>query len=272
MSLRRFIVQRFPRVAQLYRVIRDYNISRQPPEITSWGFKLVGNKSMSRGIFEPLETELIRGILRDVDILVNVGANIGYYCCHALSMGKEVIAFEPIQRNVHYLCKNIKINGWSGAEIFPLALSDNVGVMEMYGGDTGASLIRGWAGIPDSYMTLVPSSTMDVILGSRLRGKKVLIVVDIEGAEKAMLDGAAEILANDPKPVWLIEITVREHQPEGVIVNPYLVDTFKHMFDVGYKAYSIGRELSLITIEDVEAARDGDVSVLDTHNFLFRYE
>jgi len=272
MNICRNIAHRLPRLAMLYRGIKENFVSKQAPVITPWGFKLVGNESMARGTFEPIETELIRNILRDVDILVNVGANIGYYCCHALSMGKKVIAFEPIQRNVHYLCKNIKANGWSGAEIFPLALSDSVAVIEIYGGDTGASLIKGWAGVSESYVTLVPSSTMDLVIGSRLWGKKALVVVDIEGAEKAMLDGASGILANNPKPVWLIEITVREHQPEGVTVNPYLVDTFKCMFDAGYQAFSIGRETRLVTMADVEAARNGDASVLDTHNFLFRNE
>lgn len=272
MNIRRNIAQKIPRFAMLYRRLRDYYAFNKAPVITPWGFKLVGNETMASGSFEPLETELIRGILRDVDILVNVGANIGYYCCHALSMGKEVIAFEPIQRNVHYLCKNIKINGWSGAEIFPLALSDNVGVMEMYGRDTGASLIRGWAGIPDSYVTLVPSSTMDLVIGSRLRGKETLVVVDIEGAEKALLDGATGILGSDPKPLWLIEITVREHQPEGVVVNPYLIDTFKCMFDAGYQAYAVESDLRRVTMSQVEAAQSGDTSAFRVHNFLFRHE
>ena len=264
------IVYRLPNLPIFYHEARDYFISMKEPVITPWGFKLAGNESMSNGTFEPLETDLVRNILGDIDILVNVGANIGYYCCHALSMGKKVIAFEPIHRNVRYLCKNIKSNGWSDAEIFPLALSDSVGILEIYGRDTGASLVKGWAGIPGNYLTLVPSSTMDVVLGFRLWGKKVLVVVDIEGSEKAMLDGAKNILANDPKPIWLMEITTREHQPEGVVINPYLHDTFKCMFEAGYQAFTVNREPRIITMADVEAAKNGNTSTFDTHNFLFR--
>lgn len=266
------IAYRLPKLAMFYLDVRDNFVAMEEPVITPWGFKLAGNKSMVNGTFEPSETELIRNILKDVDILVNVGANIGYYCCHALCMGKKVIAFEPMPRNIRYLCRNVKSNGWFGAEIYPLALSDRVGIIEIYGRDTGASLIKGWSGVPEGYVTLVPSSTMDLVIGPRLRGEKVLVVVDIEGAEKAMLDGAAGMLANEPKPMWLIEITVREHQPEGVIINPYLVDTFKRMFDAGYQAFAVGRESRLITMADVEAARDGDMVALDTHNFLFRHE
>lgn len=226
-SLVRPLVDRFPHIATMYRRVRDQLDFNQEPKATPWGFKLAGNTAMAQGIFEPTETELVRNILKNVDILVNVGANVGFYCCHALSMGKPVIAFEPIERNLRYLCKNIKFNGWSGAEIFPIALSNNVGILEIYGGNTGASIIKGWAGIPESYVTLVPSSTMDVVLGSRLRGKRVLIVVDVEGAEKWMLEGATEMLASEPKPIWLVEIVAKEHQPAGVEMNPNFKSTFR---------------------------------------------
>jgi len=261
-----------PRFAMFYRAVRDQCYLMEKPLVTPWGFRLAGNKAMARGEFEPLETELVRGLLKDVDLLVNVGANIGYYCCHALSVGKKVIAFEPIQKNVNYLCRNLRLNGWSDAEIYPIALSNKVDVLEIFGGDTGASLVKGWAAIPESYVTLVPSSTMDLVLGSRLRGKKALIVVDIEGAEKALLDGASGILANDPKPVWLIEITVTENQPKGIVVNPHLYDTFQLMCDAGYRCYAVREKLLAVTMDDVAAACKGDSTALPAHNFLFLHD
>lgn len=82
---------------------------------------------MAAGTFEPAETQLVRELLQDADILVNVGANVGYYCCHVLSIGKSVIAVEPIGRNLHYLLRNIHQNRWSAqAEVFPVALSAEV--------------------------------------------------------------------------------------------------------------------------------------------------
>jgi hypothetical protein len=122
-SSMRPLLSRFPRIAAMYRNMRDQLDFMEAPVTTPWGFKLAGNVSMAKGTFEPAETELVRSILRDVDIMINVGANIGYYCCHALSMGKTVIAFEPIERNLRYLCKNIKNNGWTGAEVYPMALA-----------------------------------------------------------------------------------------------------------------------------------------------------
>lgn len=263
------LIDRFPRVASIYRGVRDQLDFNDEPKVTPWGFKLAGNATMAKGAFEPLETELVRSILKDVDVLVNVGANIGYYCCHALSMGKSVIAFEPIQRNLRYLCKNIKLNDGTDAEIYPIALSNNTGVLEIYGGDTGASVVKGWADTPESYMSLVPSSTMDVVLGDRLRGKKSLILVDIEGAEKWMLEGATMMLNNDPKPIWLIEIMTKDHQPSGVKINPNFTATFQMFFENGYQAFKVDRDITSITMKDVDLVSRGNME-FNTHNFIFR--
>lgn len=263
------IVDRFPRIAAMHRNVRDQLDFMEAPITTPWGFKLAGNTSMAKGTFEPTETDLVRSILRDVDIMINVGANIGYYCCHALSMGKTVIAFEPIERNLRYLYRNIKINGWSGAEVYPIALSNSVGILDMYGCNTGASIIKGWGGIPGSYVSLVPSSTLDVVLGKRLLGKKVFILVDIEGSERLMLEGATMMLCNTPKPVWMVEIMSTEHQPEGMGINPHYGSIFKLFFQYGYQAFCADPSLKPITMEDVNHVLKGKLRS-PAYNFLFQ--
>jgi len=267
-SALRPVIEKYPKLAALYRDIRDQSDFDTDPIESPWGFKLAGNQSMAKGAFEPQETELVRDMLKNVDVLIDVGANVGYYCCHALSMNKKVIAFEPVFRNLRYLCHNIKINGWHDVEIYPIALSNKVDVLEIYGGDTGASILKGWAGVPESYKTLVPASTMDKIIGSRMRGKKVLIVIDIEGAEKWMLEGATMMLSNDPKPVWLIEITTVEHQPSGVNINPNFIETFQLFLKNGYQAFNVNNGLQLLTIDDLYLFASGK-RVLKNHNFLF---
>jgi FkbM family methyltransferase len=267
-SLCRPFFERFPRLAALYRNIRDRLDFWQGPVETVWGFKLAGNRLMAEGLFEPVETEVIRNLLKDADILVNAGANIGYYCCQALSMGKSVIAFEPIRRNLNYLYKNIRINGWDKAEIYPAALSDRQGVLEIYGGNTGASVVKGWAGIPQSYVRLVPALTMDSVLGRRLEGKKVLVLIDVEGAEKMVLAGASQLLANLPAPVWMVEIMAKDHQPHGLSMNPDFNKVFEIFFQNGYQAFSADRHLSPVTKEDVDRIVKGTLSA-PAHNFLF---
>jgi len=263
------LVEYFPGVAALYRSLRDQLDCMEMPKLTPWGFHFAGNPAMIEGTFEPVETELVRNILQEVDVLVNVGANIGYYCCHALSLGKSVIAFEPIYRNLCLLQKNINANNWDGVEIFPIALSDKAGILEIYGGDTGASILKGWADISEAYKTNVPASTMNLVLNNRLEGKRALVIVDIEGAEKLMLEGAEEILANKPKPIWLVEITAHENQPEGVKINPNYVRTFEIFLKNGYDAFKVNDVFSPIHMDEIILISTG-VLQAGTHNFLFR--
>ncbi|EKD98146.1 MAG: hypothetical protein ACD_23C00564G0002 [uncultured bacterium] len=205
-----------------------------------------------------------------MDVLINVGANVGYYCCHALSLGKPVIAIEPIARNLHYLLTNIRNNGWERqAEVFPVAVGDGANILQMWGGGTGASLIKGWASIPESYVTQVPVLTLDRLLGNALCGKRALILVDVEGAEYMMLQGATETLLNDPRPIWMIEISVNEHQPTGTTINPHLMETFDMFFEHGYRAFAADTSMAEVSREAVFLASKGETQ-LRTHNFVFQ--
>lgn len=269
-TLIRSVIEPFPSVALFLRNCRDLFDRRDPSIMTPWGFTLAGHEAMAAGTFEPQETRLVRKLLQDADVLVNAGANVGYYCCHALSLGKPVIAMEPIARNLHYLLKNIRDNGWAAqAQVFPVALGRDTNVLEMWGGGTGASLVKGWASIPESYVTQVPVLSLDRVLGNELHGKRALILVDIEGAELPLLQGAAQTLANKPRPVWVVEITATEHQPAGTVINPNFAQTFEMFFSLGYRAYTADEQGLEVTRETVADVINGQ-SPLETHNFLFR--
>jgi FkbM family methyltransferase len=225
---------------------------------------------MADGTFEPEETKLVRNLLKEVDVLVNVGANVGYYCCHALSIGKPVIAIDPITRNVTYLLKNLHDNGWSQqAEVFPVALGNKADILQMWGGGTGASLVNGWASIPNNYVTRVPILSLDRVLGESIMGKKALILVDIEGAELMMLQGARQTLQNTPRPIWVMEITTNEHQPAGTLINPNFEKTFDVFFNSNYKVFTADTEEKKIEKSDIKNVTENR-SHLNTHNFLFR--
>ena len=261
-------LEQVPSVALFVRNMRDLLDQRQAARRTPWGFTLAGHEVMASGTFEPEETALVRELLQDADVLVNVGANVGYYCCHALSMNRPVIAVEPNARNLHFLLRNLRDNGWSQrAEVFPVALAAESDILTMWGGGTGASLVKGWAANPESLVTQVPVLSLDRILGSTLAGRRALILVDIEGAEYMMLQGAQSVLRNDPKPVWLVEITTTEHQPTGM--NPHLRGTFETFFAAGYRAFVADREGTEVTKNLLQRVIAG-TATLGSHNFVFR--
>ena len=264
------VMQRYPALASFYRNTRDWFDQQQFPRSTPWGFSFAGHADMADGKFEPDETVLMRKQMTDVDLLVNIGANVGYYCCHALSMGKPVIAVEPNNRNLHYLLKNIQNNGWANlAEVFPVAMGCGTDILQMWGGGTGASLVKGWAAIDEGFVTQVPVMSLDRILGHGLKGKKALILVDIEGAEYMMLQGATKTLISEPRPVWMVEISTTEHQPVGTIINPHFSKTFEMFFSQGYRAFTADEAAIEITLDTVNRVVIG-AQLPSTHNFLFK--
>jgi FkbM family methyltransferase len=227
---------------------------------------------MEQGQFEPNETGLIRELVQSVDVVINVGANIGYYSCLALQAGKSLVAFEPIPENLHFLLRNIKANGWeSRAEVFPMALSNHTGILEIYGGGTGASLIEGWAQNSSDDVTLVPITTLDKVLGSKFNhNEKILFIVDIEGAEKMMLDGASGFINRSPKPLWVIEVTSHQHQPAGVVVNPHLLETFRLFWNTGYEAWAVEDSLRKVSPQEIEDLIQFPGKKMGAPNYLFR--
>jgi FkbM family methyltransferase len=264
------LVERFPKLATMYRLISASWYLTDEPQTTPLGFKFIGNRAMQRGEFEVEETALVRALLPTMDVFVNVGANIGYYCCIAASMGKKVVACEPIALNLQYLIKNVEANHWSDRiEIFPVALNNRSGAVRIYGNGTGASLLMGWSSPHKQYPTMVAAATLDEVLGSRFPGKRCLILIDIEGSEKAMLDGALAMLNRQPKPIWMVEITSVEHQPKGVIINPHFAATFQMFWDRGYEAWTATRPSRRIFPADVERIVRREQYALPTHNFLF---
>lgn len=240
--------------------------------MTPMGFRFYGIPSMLDGSFEAEETATIRDLLTHSDLFINVGANVGFYCCHACQLGVPVIAFEPIPLNRAALVRNLDANHWrSAVDLRPVALSDHAGEATIYGSRLGASLIPGWADTPAHYSSRITLSTLDSEIADRIAHQRTLILVDIEGAERAMLDGARRVLASTPTPTWIIEIAVSEHQPTGVTVNPNLLDTFELFWGLGYEARTADRAQRLITREEVAAVAATGHDTLECHNFLFRH-
>jgi FkbM family methyltransferase len=266
----RRVAEKYPWLAQWYRDFRDGRALHKPAKDCPLGFKFIGNPSMEAGTFEQDDVKIIKKCLCKTEVFINVGANIGYYCCIALREKKQTVAFEPIELNLKYLYKNIAANTWQdNIEIFPAAVGDKSGLIEIYGGGTAASLIQGWSHTPSYYRRWVPITTLDLALGKRFEGRQSLILVDIEGAENAMLRGASVLLQSALKPVWIVEISVSGHQPEGVKVNPDLLSTFQRFWSQGYEAWTCGSVMRPVYEREVQEVMTTGKDTLKSLNYLF---
>lgn len=207
-QLRLIADERIPRMARVYRRARDrYRASRYHPEPTGLGFSMLrGSEYANRLVGTELPT--FKRHLETVDLVVDVGANVGFFALLASRAGVDTLAIEPSSLNLRHLYENLRLaKGPGSVEVLPVAISDAIGVTDLLGSGQGASLQPGWGGIAANYRTPVPTTTLDSVLAGRTG--RLLIKVDVEGSENAVLAGASATLDRTPRPTWLIE-----HGPE----------------------------------------------------------
>ncbi len=268
MKLKR-ILKKIPFLKFVFIKVQFFIRKKTKPRESVFGFHFSGNGAMRNGSFEVAETKIIDSLLNHYETFIDIGANIGYYCCFALNKNIHTLAFEPLKSNLFFLFNNISANNFKNIEVFPIALGNSIGLIDLFGENTGASIIEGWANSKKFNRRLIPINTVNNIIGNRFENKNVLILVDIEGAEKFMLEEAQVLLDQNPKPTWIIEINIDEHQPKGIKINPYLMEIFTVFFKRNYTAIAINEHFSNVTKEDIIKIVNSGHNHLNTHNFIF---
>lgn len=269
-SAKRVLDRLFPTLTARYRRRRDERWTASLPRIaTVHDLQLNADERALSALVGSPELSAMERALSACDTFVDIGANIGFYSCIAGRLGKYVVAVEPQPLNVQVLLRNLRQNELAPRfEMHAAALSDAQGIAEFFGGQQGGSLIEGWSGICANYSNLVFVNTLDRLIGGRFEGERLLIKIDVEGNEHALLLGATGVLRRLPKPDWVLEIGLTENFADGV--NPHYLQTFELFWRNGYTASpftSPERVLSRADIESWIARRSPDHGDI---NYLFR--
>ncbi len=267
LGLRKPVDMYAPWLAYSYRTLRDLTTWRSPRE-TPYGFSLAGNSEMATADFEPREVEAFLEHCGTSDVVLDIGANVGFYSCLAASRGKHVVSFEPAPRNLKFLYHNLWSNGFAAVEVLPVGLGRKPGLMPIYGSGAMASFVPGWAQSSESHIKLVPITTLDLATENRFRGERLLIKMDVEGFESEVLAGASAMLERSPKPTWMLEILLADVAIPGGI-SPNFAATFDFFWSQGYQCKTLGQQEQRVSPETVkEWVRSGRVET-GGHNFLF---
>jgi hypothetical protein len=100
-----------------------------------WYLKLF---SSTKGKYEEGTTKVFKKHLRKGMIMIDIGANIGYYSLIAARIvGKDgkVFAFEPHPSNYEWLRKNIEINGFTNVIPINKAIADKNDLAKLFCSD-----------------------------------------------------------------------------------------------------------------------------------------
>jgi FkbM family methyltransferase len=267
--LKLFAQERLPQTARTYRYIRDYFwYWGLKTHETTLGLQLVSEPGLPSAIPTCNELHILRRYSTCSDLFVDIGAHLGLYSCALSNWGLQVMAVEPHPLNVKLLLRNIRLNQLSNIEVYPLALSGQIGVMPLYGGQQGGSFRSDWAGNRANYETLVPTVTLDRLVSGVPERCRLLIKMDVEGHELSVLSGAATCLARNPRPIWTVEIGLTENF--GGNVNPHYREVFEAFWAHNYVASPLNQMDRVLEPEDIGAWLSSGRTDHGDINYLFR--
>jgi FkbM family methyltransferase len=126
-------------------------------------------------------------------VLVDVGANIGYYTLLAASLldgTGQIHAFEPGAGNYNLLQMSVAKNGFKNIRLYPNAVADKIGVVGLNMDDSNGMITQA-ASAACAYQ--VQAVTLDHTL--RDASRIDLLKIDVEGAEGLVLKGAEQLIA-----------------------------------------------------------------------------
>lgn len=166
---------------------------------------------------EMYETALFQKFLKEGMIVVDIGANVGYYTLLAARLvGSSgiVYAFEPMPSNYELLCKSIEVNGYTNVIPINKAVSNKHGTATFW-------FEKDWRGSPsfskhcvlavskhksieEGGFVEVATTGLDEFFENTVKNTKVdVIKMDTGGAEGLIAQGAEAILRTNNLTVFM---------------------------------------------------------------------
>jgi FkbM family methyltransferase len=161
----------------------------------------ISQQLMIDGIREAMSVGVVKRLLKEGDVIVEAGANIGYYALlesRLIGNKGKIYAIEPVPANMELLRKNIALNGYTNIETYQLAVGDVPGVASMYlTSQRNLPTLRDIKGTNKEEFFTEEIKVQLATLDDFLRDKKYpsFIRMDVEGYEYQIIKGMKETLA-----------------------------------------------------------------------------
>jgi len=149
------------------------------------------------GEYVPIRVSKIREVVKEGDVVVDIGANIGYFTAllaNLVGPRGRVYAFEPDPRNFHLLQRTIERNGWTHVTAEQKAVSNEAGELLLY-------QTRSWASntlTPGEHISTVKVQvvTLDDFLSDEHHIS--FVKMDMDGSEPLAIQGMAQLIQRSP--------------------------------------------------------------------------
>ena len=184
-------------------------------------------------IYGESDTELVQKIIKKNYIVLDIGANIGYYTlifAKLVGDSGKVFSFEPESENFKILKKNVEINGYNNVILEQKIVSNIDGKSTLYvSKKAGSHRIYK----PDYYVESleIESISMDSYIEKNNIKKIDFIKIDVEGAELNVLQGIQKILDSNEHIILFSEFSPNQIKSCGLeptnMINFLIHNRFK---------------------------------------------
>lgn len=214
------------------------------------------------GVHEELETEFVKKAIKKGDVVIDIGANIGYFTLiFARLVGDEgkVYAFEPEPANFNLLKKNVETNGYQNVVLVRKAVLDKTGKTKLYiASDTNAAHRITDAKELYQFRNQESIEIDSVRLDDYFRdyNQKInFIKIDIEGVESVAIKGMSSLLRRMNDIKVMVEFVPYFIKKLGIEPEEFI----QLLKEFDFKIYHFDR-------------KKGTIKPVDLHQLLDRYK
>ena len=187
-------------------------------------------------IYESDDANLIFNIGENNQVIIDIGANIGWYSIHLAQKFQQskIYAFEPIPDTYNQLISNAKLNNLNNVVFNNIALSDNDGETNFYYNphQKGASSIKNIIVNEHIQNLTIKTQTLDSYIANNNIDKIDFIKCDVEGAELLVFKGGLHSLKKY-KPIIFSEML----RKWAAKFNYHPNDIINLLAEIGYACY-----------------------------------
>jgi FkbM family methyltransferase len=210
------------------------------------GIKMLSDKGcrsapleiLNFGSYEKKESSFLFQMIKDNNVVFDIGANVGWYSIQIASRFDNIIvhSFEPFSQTFQILKKNIKLNNLKNVVLHNIALGESEESADFYHYQNGTTVSSRVNLVDSKHAVKVKCqmSTIDSIVSDLQLSKLDLIKCDVEGSELSVINGGLKSIRTF-LPIIYLELfhglcEKFNYTPDDVIV---LLEKF------GYRCFKI---------------------------------
>lgn len=193
-------------------------------------------KIIATGVVEPESTRVVERLVATDDVVLDIGANIGYFTLLLSRLVGErgrVLAFEPTRHYRNTLLRNLAENGVSNCRVEDCGLSNEEGELLASIGDSSATLHWVATDQEPRLRETIRLERLDDVVDRLELDRLDFVKIDIDGHEPLCLEGAWQTFERF-RPIILLEVSAPQYLHAGTSA----ADFYDDLLNRGLHVYS----------------------------------